>query len=68
MYGRPTGTSSLRTVSIFVQAAFWASTPTAVWNSPNAASKSAEPYCDEFQMPLLLSAALRKTSGVARWP
>ena len=51
--------SSTRIVSILVQAAFWASTPTDVWNSLKAASNAVEPYCDEFQMPFDLSAALR---------
>jgi hypothetical protein len=49
----------LRIVSIFLHAAFWASTPMAAWNSPNAASNSGELYWDEFQMPFDLSAALR---------
>jgi hypothetical protein len=31
----------------------------AAWNSVKAASNSVELYCDEFQMPLLLRAALR---------
>ena len=43
-----------------MQAAFWASTPTAAWNSVNAASNAGEfEYWDEFQMPFDLSAALR---------
>ena len=46
--------SSCRIVSILVHAAFWASTPTAVWNALNAASNSGEEYCDAFQMPLVL--------------
>ena len=49
----------MRIVSILVHAAFCASTATAAWNSPNAASNSEEAYCDEFQMPLVLSAAFR---------
>ena len=57
--------SSLRMVSIFLHAAFWASTPMAAWNSLKSASNSAEEYCDEFQTPLVLNAALRYTSGVA---
>ena len=57
--------SSSRIVSILLQAAFWASTPTAVWKSVNAWSNAGDEYCDEFQMPLVLSAALRYTSGVA---
>ena len=44
---------------IFSQAAIWASTPTAPWYSRNAASKSGDEYCDEFQMPFVARAALR---------
>ena len=51
--------SSSRIVSILLQAAFWASTPTALWNSVNAASNSGDEYCDAFQTPLVLSAELR---------
>ena len=51
-------------VSILAQAAFWASTPTAAWNSLNAASNAGDEYCDEFQTPCVLNAELRKTSGV----
>ena len=56
------------TCSILAQAAFWASTPTALWNSVNAASNADDEYCDEFQTPLVLNAEFRKTSGVGRWP
>ena len=49
----------MRMVSIVVQAAFWASTPTAVWKAVKAASNAGELYWDEFQMPLDLRAALR---------
>ena len=51
--------SSSRIVSILLQAAFWASTPTAVWKSVNAWSNAGDEYCDAFQTPLVLSAALR---------
>ncbi len=50
-------------VSILVQAAFWASTPTAAWNSVNAASKSGELYCDEFQMPFDLERGVEVDVG-----
>ena len=53
---------------MFAQAAFWASTPTALWKALNASSNGADEYWDEFQTPLLLNAEFRKTSGVARWP
>ena len=52
-------TSSFRIVSIFVQAAFWASTPTALWNSVKAASNSGDEYCEEFQTPFVLKAEFR---------
>jgi hypothetical protein len=51
--------SSRRIVSICLQAAFWASTPTAFWNETNALSNSVEAYWDEFQMPFERRAALR---------
>ena len=40
----PAGTSSFMIFSIFAQAAFWASTPTAAWNSPKAASNAGDEY------------------------
>ena len=51
--------SSRRMVSIFLQAAVCASTPTAVWYSVKAASNSGDEYWEEFQMPLVLRAAFR---------
>ena len=49
----------MRMVSIFLQAAVWASTPTALWYSVKAASNSGDEYWEEFQMPFVASAALR---------
>ena len=55
--------SSLTIVSIFLHAAFWASTPIAAWYSLNAASNSAEAYCDEFQMPFGLERGVEEDVG-----
>ena len=53
------GMAVLKLLLMVVQAAFWASTPTAVWKAVKAASNAGELYWDEFQMPFDLRAALR---------